>query len=208
MKRKTLFLAVIVATLFSACKQKPNIEYKFQDKPKVVDCPGIDSDLIHEALYSFELDIGNAFNFRNVFNPKMDIFYSQGYANFIYRGAAGTVDYKGIASPHTVAVFRELQKIEGLWLIDNERSHLNYDHEYVECLLSNIQSDDIRQTIASLREINSMTPKMIAEPLRKNIQAAYEDDMYFAMYVALDTFYQYLFDVDLSEVQDTATPNE
>lgn len=207
MKIKHVVVLTALLLFVVSCQQKPNIEYKYQDKPEVVDCPGINSELIHEALYSFEFDLGTAYNYRR-YMPSMPVFFQNGYASFIYHGSEGNADYKRIASPHTVKVFNELLKIEGLWDLDNERSHLNYNHEFVECLLSNIKNDDIKNTIASLREINSMSPKMMAEPYRRYVGSAYSDDKYFAMYVALDTFYQYLVDEDLEEETEEAIANE
>ena len=90
--------------------------------------------------------------------------------------------------------------------MSNPHSKLNYKHEFVECLLANIQNKDIASTISSLREINTMSPRIMAEPFRKNVGDAYEDDKYFAMYLALDTYYQHLIDVDFEE--EAAPSNE
>ena len=192
-KAKYLGLLLFSICLFSSCEQRPDIDYKYDAMPKVVDCSGINSDLMHEALYSFEHDIGNWYNFKK-FTPSMPVFFKNGYASYVYRGSEGILQFDKMASDHSKMILDELLKIEGLWIMDNERSNLNYEHEYVECLLSNIKNDEIKSTISSLREINSMSPKLMAEPYRLYVGAAYADDKHFAMYLALDTYYQYLID--------------
>ena len=56
-------------------------------------------------------------------------------------------------------------------------------------------SADMQETFASLNEINSMSPKLTAEPLRRNVNQV-ADDPYLAMYIALDYYYNYLLDLE------------
>jgi len=195
-----LIAGVLISGLYS-CKTKPSIEYKYQDKPQIIDCPGLDKDLLHEALYSFEEDIANHYNFKN-YHPGTFLFYQHGHMSFIYFGCVGEADFKKIVSPHTIEIFKELQKETSLWDLENSGSKLNYKHEFVTCLLSNFENQGIKSSIEALIETNTMSPKIMAHPLRRNISEA-NTNKYFAMYVALDAFYQQLFDVDL--LQDLET---
>lgn len=193
-KATLLFALVISVTLLTSCE--PAIEYKYQDMPQPVNCSGADKALMHEALYSFQQDIAKGHNFRN-YDPASPIYIINGYRKFIYFGFSGESDYKKLISPHTKKVFEELLK-ENIWTDKEGYSHLDYNSSYVSCLLDNIKSPDIRATINSLKEVNSLGPKLMAEPLRRAINEVAQDP-HLAMYIALDGYYQYLIDVDLSE---------
>jgi len=198
--KSTIIIFFILAFTTYSCNE--TIEYKYLDKGQPVDCSEINSKLMHEALYSFEVDIAKKYNFKN-YSPTENLYIKNGYANFIYRGAKGVADFKEIASPHTLKIFKELLKEKDLWLTDSDNSNLNYKHPFVICLLSNIKNSDIKATLLNLNEANSLDPALIADLLRKNIRDA-DTDKYFAMYIALDMYYQNLINVDFLE----ATTNE
>lgn len=201
MKKYNSILVLLVSLIvFSGCEEK--MAYKYQDKPKSVNCAGVDLELLHEALYSFERDIAEAHNFRS-YDPASPIYIINGYRNYIYKGSVGTADIAKIASPHSIEVFRQLQKIEGLWNTDGEHSNLNYDHKFVKCIMDKVTNETLQSAMINLREVNSLSPKLMAGVLRTNIREA-ETDPNFTMYVALDTYYQHFFDVDFT----TAEPYE
>ena len=54
MKKNNIVILIVLATFFMSCEEP--LEYKFQDKPQLVECPGADKALMHEALYSFQED--------------------------------------------------------------------------------------------------------------------------------------------------------
>ena len=120
----------------------------------------------------------------------------EAYANYIYEGALGNADYKSIISAHTKNVMSELKKETQLWDKKPAMSNLNYNSEFVNCLIENFKDKDMAATIQSLNTANSMTPKLMAERFRTTIKAALEDPNY-GMYIALDTYYQYLFDLEI-----------
>lgn len=193
-----LVVLLTISSLFTSCEDP--IEYKFQHLPQVVDCPGTDKALMHEALYTFQADIAKAHNFRN-YDPMEPMYIINGYRNFVYFGLMGESDFQKIISPHTKKVFDALLKKEPELFNYEGYSNLDYDNEYISCLLENIGNADLQTTILSLKEINSLGPKLMAEPFRKTINDVAQDP-YMAMYLALDGYYQYLLDVDLSEVPD------
>jgi hypothetical protein len=188
---KTILLLAMLALTFNGCEEP--IDYRYADLPRPVECEGVDLALLHEALYSFQQDIGNAYNFRN-FDPAEPLFVINGYRTFVHKGGLGEANYAEIASDHTWKVFEKL-KGQPIWAKTEGYSHLDYHSPFLQCVLSNIQNRDIQETMASLNEINSMSPKLMAEPLRRNINDVTQDP-YMAMYVALDFFYQYLWDVE------------
>lgn len=195
---KKYFLILTLLVLATSCKEP--LQYKYQDQIKVVTCEGADSDLMHEAYYSFLDDLYEHFKKYEV-NPEfMNTFYS--LAQYIFKGALGELDYLKIASPHTIEVIKELKEVQGLWNLDSENSNLNYHNEFVNCLIERIDNNEIKQTIISLRETNSLSPMILAEIYRINIKDT-QIDKDFEMFLAFDTFYQFLMEVDLSKKNDS-----
>ena len=169
------------------------LKMKYQDRPQPIDCPGADKALLHEALYSFQEDIAKAYNYKK-FDPKEHLYVVNGYRYFVHKGGLGEANYAELMSDHTEAVLRELKK-EPIWSDQEGYSNLDYKSPYVECVLSNIKNRDMQETFASLNEINSMSPKLTAEPLRRNVNEV-ANDPYLAMYIALDYYYNYLLDLE------------
>lgn len=179
----------------NSCKEP--IQYKYQDDVRVVQCKGADNDLMHEAYYSFLYDIYEYYKKNEVKPEFVNTYYS--LAQYIYRGAMGEVDYLVFASPHTLDLLEELKKDEDLWNLDSKKSNLNYNNEFVNCLIENIKNEEIKVTINALRESNALSPMILAETYRINIKDT-QTDKYFEMFLAFDTYYQYLMEVDMSNL--------
>lgn len=183
----------MILTLITSCKEP--LQYKYQDQVKVVTCEGADSDLMNEAYYCFLDDIYE-YTKKYEFNPKFTSTYYS-LAQYIYRGAMGELNYLKIASPHTIALVKKLKKERYLWDLDSDNSNLNYHNEFVNCLIENIDNEEIKLKITTLRSTNSLSPMILADIYRINIIDT-QTDKDFEMFLALDTFYQYLMKVDLS----------
>ena len=193
MRKINVLFIVVLSILLSNCK--PNIDYKHQEKPQPVSCPGVDKALLHEALYSFQEDIANYYNFRN-YDPKTPVFFLNGYSNFVYKGSQGTAPYNKIISPHTMKVFEALKKEAALWDFNAEGTNLDYHSRFFKNLYENMQNTTVANNLKNLSELNALNPKIMGNTLRTNIRDALRDP-HLAMYIALDCFYQYLFDVPL-----------
>ncbi len=194
---KNILLVLIILLASSSCN-KP-LEYKYQDKPQLINCPGADSKLLNEAFYSFYDDITTYY--RTKFKGSNDGMSTlKAYANFIYTGAMGEAEYKDIASEHTIKIIEKLKKEKQLWTKESTNSNLNYNSEFVACLFSNIKNNDFKTTILSLKEVSYLSPKILAERFRTSTQEA-QDDPNYGMYIILDTYYQYLMGLDLSSVK-------
>lgn len=181
----------------SSCNEP--FEYKYKDRAQWVKCEGADALLLNEALYSFFDDI--SLYYREKFGGRNgEIGTLEAYASFIYDGAMGTSDFKNIASEHTVRILSKLKNEKQLWNMNSEESHLNYQSEYVSCLIDNIENVDMKTTLNSLKKVNYLNPKIMADRFRINTMEAIEDQNY-AMYIALDTYYQHLLDIDFSKVK-------
>jgi len=194
---KHIFLLTVVAIVFTGCSEP--FPYKYKESPRVIDCKGLDNDLAHEAYYSFRDDIA-AYAFKKHFTTnKEDYNLSLGY--FIYNGASGLADYKDIVSPHTLMILDKLKQEKQLWDNQSKISNTNYYSEFIDCLIQNIKNTELKQIILSLRETNTLSPKILNENYRIAISDT-NDDKYFAMFIAFETYYQYLYDIDFSTKED------
>lgn len=191
-KRITLFIGII---LFIGC-EKP-LDYKFQDKPQKVECPGIDKSLMHEALYSFQEDLGAQYNDYTDYKKGGTQYYMEGYAQFVFFGFSGTAPYQKMVSPHSLDILKELQNERDLWTSKNGKIALNYSSDYVSCLLTSIANEELREKLNSLKEVDYLTPQIIAETMRINVIEVVQDP-YLAMYMALDAYYQPLMNIEFT----------
>ncbi len=186
---KTLSILLIL-TLFTSCKKEAKLsEYKYADK-LYFECDGVNSDLLREAVYSFEDDITNYY----ARNGRQNL--SQAYTQAVTAGISGRGKYIEIVSPHTKEIFELLKTNTDLWNTDGKIKTLNYNHSIVKCIGNNINNADLKTTFNALLSTNSMTPKLYGEAIRRQSNLAVKDK-YLATYIALDMYYAKLFDVDL-----------
>ncbi len=186
MNRYLIVVAAVVLSTFTLGCEEP-LAYKFQSRPQLIECDGLDKALIHEALYSFQEDIANFYNNQN--RPLNNETYINGYGNFVQPGLAGTAPYHLMASRHTIEIWNQLKDTPNLWNNDSEDTHLNYEHPFISCLLNAIKDEDLKMTFRNMRDANFMSPKLLAEPLRGEVENIITDPN-LAMYVALDGYYQ------------------
>jgi len=191
--RKYIFL-LLISLLAISCEE--TIEYQFSESPETIKCDGLNYDLAHEAYYSFRQDL--AVYVKSLHIGFNDLNYKESLGWYIYRGAKGNFDFTKIASPHTIKILKELKKNKNLWDTSSGKSNLNYNSEFIDCLIQNIKNDDVRETILSLRASNSFNPSLFSESYRANVFDCYEDN-YFGMLIAFDTYYQYIYDLDFNE---------
>ena len=186
--RRLKFICFIGMTIMiMACQ--PGINYTYQEFPQHVICDGLDQELMHEAIYSFQDDIGQYYNQYSDYQKGSKSYYIEAYAQFVYFGFSGTAAFYDIVSPHSQAILAKLAQEKGLWQMVDGQQRLNYAHPYVICLIDHISSDDLRVLVQNLRATGSLTPELIAETMRINFQQIIADP-YLAMYMALDAYYQ------------------
>lgn len=186
---KSILITGLLMTIMTltACHQGP--EYRFEDQPKVVDCPGMSEDFMHELLYSFREDIGVFYNQYTDYIEGSKSYYFEAYGQYIYFGFSGTARFDDIASEHSRALLQELRKEKDFWIVKDGQERLNYNHPYLKCLIDGVADNDLRVSLQNLRQANSLTPELIAETMRINFQKVLADPN-LAMYLALDGFYQ------------------
>ena len=191
---KNIFFLLLFAPTLISCK-KP-IEYQFTDSPETIHCEGLNYDLAHEAYYSFRQDIAIYMKNLRIGVDHLDYRESLGY--YIYRGAMGNFDYTEIVTPHTREILKELKKNKDLWDTDSEKSNLNYNSEFINCLIQGIKNEDVKQTILSLREANTINSDILKETYRINVYDSYTDNN-FGMLIAFDTYYQHFLNLDFNK---------
>ena len=179
-------ILILILTV-TACHQGP--EYRYQDQPVVVDCPGMSEDFMHELLYSFREDIGTFYNQYSDYIEGSKSYYFEAYGQYIYFGFSGTARFDDIASEHSRALLQELRKEKEFWIVKDGQERLNYNHPYLKCLIDGVADDDLRVSLQNLRQAKSLTPELIAETMTINFQKVMADPN-LAMYLALDGYYQ------------------
>jgi CRISPR/Cas system-associated protein Csx1 len=184
------FIFLILTALITSCAQKPSLAYKFSDKEQSISCVDQNNKLLNEALHSFEEDIRNH-------NFTVSKTLNTAYAQFIFKGILGTAPYKSIVSEHSLKIRDELMK-EGIILENGVKSNLNYEHPAVKCIINNIEDKDLKKTINGLLSSNSMDIKLFNSRLR-NFGRQGQQNRNQAMYLALESYYQYIVGLSLDE---------
>lgn len=191
------YIPLLLVLIFLAGCEKP-MAYKFQDKPQKVDCPGLDKSLMHEALYSFQEDIGAHYNKYTDNKKGSSLYYMEGYAQYVYFGFSGSAPYSEIVSDHSLEILDKLRNEQDLWTSKEGIISLNYKGDFVNCLINSIEDDELRDKMINLREVNYLSPQIIAETMRVNVIRVVQDP-YLAMYMALDAYYQPLINQNISK---------
>ena len=172
-------IAIVLGVL--SCEDQSSLEYKHADKEQIINCENQNNALLNEALYQFEQDIISAYD------PESRL-RNKAYANFVYVGFSGDAEYERLATPHTLAIRKELVKA-GIIKDGGFKSNLAYNN--ISCILKNIEDPQLALMIEALVESNTMDPKLFNSRMR-NFAYKSQTDRYTALYVALDTYYQQL----------------
>ena len=195
MNLKITLITFLLAFTFFGCKKENTFsDYKYNDKPEVLVCNGLNSKLYQEALYSFEDDILKYYG-----KAKPNTSLVQAYSQLLRNSIYDRLKFEDVISEHTVKVFEALKNEDNLWDANNTKSHLNYSSNIIKCISSNMQDKSLKTTFDALITTNSLSPKLFGTPLMSKYRTAL-NDKYLATYIALDLYYSKLFDIDLSKV--------
>ncbi|TNJ46106.1 hypothetical protein KFZ70_08975 [Tamlana fucoidanivorans] len=192
---KIYFIAFLFSLIVFSCKTDSSFSnFKYLDKPQVLNCEGLNSKLYNEALYCFEDDI-LAFYSKN--NTKASLVNA--YSQFVRMAVYGSLNYDNIVSKHTKEVFEALKSEADLWDAKNPKSHLNYNSTIMNCIANNIKDDNLKTTLNALMSTNSMSPKLFGTPVMNKYRNAL-NDKYLGAYIAFDLYFAKLFTVDFAKV--------
>jgi hypothetical protein len=191
----TLAICFLCCLVFSCKKEDSFSNFKYADKPIAIECAGVNTKLLNEALYSFEDDITNHYK-QNRPNFRIEQAYSQIIRNSVY----GRLQLDKMVSEHTFEVFQALKKEEGLWDMNSSKSKLNYNSTAVKCISNTINDDNLKTTLNALLTTNSMSPKLFGPAIVNKFQKVINDKS-LALYIALDLYYAKMFDFNFAKAK-------
>ena len=198
MKTNFKLLAFLLTCTLLSCKKEVTLaEYKFADKPMVINCGGEDAKLFNEALYAFEDDISSFYKKNNNPSGNLTLVYSQFLRNY----GTNRINYEELVTPHTLEVFNVLKTKKELWNSTGTDNKLNYSSSFFNCIADNVQDKNLKPTLNALLTTHSMSSRMFSAPLITKYNAA-ASDKYLSAYVAFDLFYTHLFDIDTTKVKE------
>lgn len=187
--KSCLLIAVI---MFSACKKEVALDYKYSDKDPVVQCDGVNSQLISEAVYAFEDDITNLYT-------KARPNLSRSYQLFLTNASRNQMKFEDVVSKHTVDILNALKSETDLWNLSSSTSNLNYDSALMKCIANNMDESSVKATLNALLSTNSLRPDIMNPALSAQI-AKVTRDKNLSTYVALEYFFARMHDTDFSTV--------
>lgn len=196
LKMKKISILLLVTSLFLiSCKGEPSITYKYQDNIDLFSCDAIDMNLIKEAKYAFEDYIEKHYSFQD---PKS---VDQGYFYYWEIARSTRIPAVEFINPHVLKIRDELKKIDGLWITKNETTTLNYNHPMIKCLSNYMVNSELKRTFDVLTESNTFKEQVFLSLLKRD-PLALKNDPALATYLALDTFYARILNLDFSNVEE------
>nr|WP_321246283.1 hypothetical protein [uncultured Psychroserpens sp.] len=170
--------------------QTVDFDYKFPSVEKLVDCEGVDTSLLQEALQSFEEDLAN------YYTPERPIL-SRAYSLFTSQAISNKADYSKIVSDHSKKVLEALKQDKSLWTTNPDGSKVNFSHPVFKCIGDHIKDEPLQKTFSALIATNSMSLRMFGDQLKRKTFGM-KDDKYLATYVALDLYYGKIYEKSLN----------
>lgn len=199
---KKISILLIATTLFlTNCKQEPSITYKYQENDDLFNCDAVDMNLIKEALYAFEDYIEKHYSFQDPKSVDQGYYY---YWEIIKSTRIPAVEF---INPHVLLVRDELRKIDDLWITQNETTTLNYNHPMIKCLSDYMVDPQLKSTFNVLTESNTFKDKVFLALLKRD-PVAIKKDPALATYLALDTFYARILNLDFSKLEELMLINQ
>ena len=180
--KNIFFLLVVITLLFNSCKQQ-KLEYLYSDKDDLVACSsGGDMELIKEAVYTFEDYISKHYTF-------LGNTVAEGYNNYLKLLINNRPPAKEFFNDHLKEVVNVLKNDKDLWTSKGTRLRLNYHNELVNCIIENIQDQEMNTTIDVLSSSGTLTTEVLGPVLYTKRHLMAKKDRALATYVALDMFY-------------------
>ncbi|MBT8267503.1 MAG: hypothetical protein KJO41_04280 [Bacteroidia bacterium] len=197
MKRTAILL--IFTILLLSCKKEAPITYKYSEKEDLFACSSVDMELIKEALYAFEDYVTNNHSFREPFTT------AKGYANYWSVATTDRMPFINKLDDHTKAIFNALKDEQDLWVNNGNKVTLNYNGEFMSCLIDNVKNEEAKRVMSALVETKTFRSNIFTPALDRNTKQFLVDKS-LAAYVALDLFYAKLFQIDFSKPYKAPPP--
>ena len=196
---KYLILLLLI-TILSSCKTKSK-NFRYADKPDIIECNVRNYPLLKEAFYSFENDL---FTYTR---DSLNADRASAYNRWVYPSHANTYQIKTLVSPYTIEIFERLKSEEPqLFDVNNKESNLNYNSELITCIAANMTSGDLKTTFNALISTNTMSPKLFGDALIFNLLRV-TNDPYMRFYVVFEYGYGHMFFTDFSDITNAEMTN-
>lgn len=197
---KSIYLsAALTISLFTfnGCQNANNstqIDYKYTEEIKLLtNCKLQHSDLINEAIYSFENDITQAYNKENK-NPLRT------YQMFLRALTTKTFEVEEIATAHSLKIAKALKETNYF-----KNGGLNLNSEVSECIFNNIKDKSLNTSLNALKTAESLRPNVVL-PTLTNAVRNFGNDKHITAYLALEYFYKDLMLVNEKDLKTPITP--
>jgi len=196
-KISTLLFAVI---LFTSCKNKPNIDYKYQENDDLFDCDAIDMDLIKAAVYAFEDYVENYY----FMEPPKSL--EKGYYFYWDTSKSDLIPKVEFINPHILEIRDELKKIEGLWIENGIEAKLNMSHPFIKCISDYMVDQELKKIFDVLVQSNTFKNQVFLAPLKRD-PIKFSKDRALVTYLALNTFYARILNLDFTKMDELVQIN-
>jgi hypothetical protein len=176
------------------CKEQTAIDYKYSEKEELFPCSESEMDLIKEAIYAFE---EYAINHYAKYTPKT---IGQGMY-FYWRVSINEETYPKlqVVPPHIIKLRDLLKQEKELWIITDEKVHLNYNHPILTCIGNAMSEKNKKEIFNTLLNSNTFKSNVYLQALKRK-ELELENDTAFRTYLALDTFYAKIMNVDFNDL--------
>jgi hypothetical protein len=200
MKKISTFL--LIATLcFTGCKEESKITYKYQQNDDLFDCDGVDMKLIKEAVYAFENYITNHYSFQG------EKTVEKGYYFYWEISKGNRIPAVEFIDDHILEIRDELKKIDGLWVTIKGETTLNMNHPIAKCISDYMDNQQLKKIYDVLRETKTFKNSVFIAPLKRDVKSIMKDKG-LVTYLALNTFYARILNLDFSNLEELMKLNE
>jgi hypothetical protein len=199
--KKFSTILLIALTFTTSCKTEPNLEYKYLQEDELFECGAIDMDLIKEAVYAFEDYIKQHYSIQG------EKSIEKGYY-FYWEVSKGTrIPAVEFIDDHILAIRDELKKVDNLWVINGNDAQLNMEHPIVKCIGDYMQDQKLKPIFNVLTESKTFKHNVFIAPMGRDPQAI-RNDRALCTYLALNTFYARILNLDFSNLDELIEINK
>jgi len=191
---KNIAFYLLIFLTINSCKKEPQIDYKYNDKEDLFPCSEAEMDLIKEAVYAFE---DYAIDHYAKYNPK-----TIGQGMYFYWKVSineSTYPKLQVVPPHIIKLRDLLKQQNDLWTITNDKFHLNYNHPLLTCIGNTMNEKNHKDTFNTLLDSNTFKSSVYLAALKRK-ELELENDIAFRTYLALETFYAKIMNVDFNDL--------
>ncbi|MBE9490205.1 MAG: hypothetical protein IMY67_07940 [Bacteroidetes bacterium] len=199
MKKNILY--IFTCLLFTGCNKEAKLQYKYTDQDDLFSCSSTNMELIKESVYAFEDYLKEYYSFKG---PKS---VETGLMNYWRTAMTKRLPAIEYINPHIIKVRDALKKEENLWITKNNFTTLNYNHPILKCISNEIKDPEVKKLFDFLIESKTFKTKVFLASMTMNDKRV-KDDKGFETYLALDTFYARILNVNFNDLEENIKANK